>query len=189
MHPSLFSGCATILFTLFFLAFSSGATAQVKIWEAISIDRHRFQILANFNNEAVLDRETGLIWERTLSSEFPDPQTNWVVNCSVDRHTGGKYGWRLPTVAELSSLLKPPGAGEGGNAHPPNPAFFNYDPDASRKYWSATSAGYDPDHAMFLQIFLVDGDDGTSRPGVIISGESKTMANYAWCVRGGGNIN
>jgi hypothetical protein len=31
--------------------------------------QERFRVLSEFNNEAVLDRETGLVWERTPNSQ------------------------------------------------------------------------------------------------------------------------
>jgi hypothetical protein len=64
----------------------------------------RFVILANFNGEAVLDRETGLVWQRAVS----DAQFDSVAaEFCHESHVGGRYGWRLPTVAEATSLFDP----------------------------------------------------------------------------------
>src|SRR5262245_52999069 len=54
----------------------------------------RFIILPAFNNEAVLDKETGLVWEKS-------PQTvsaRWSVarRTCVEKNVGGQKGWRLP---------------------------------------------------------------------------------------------
>jgi hypothetical protein len=73
----------------------------------------RFVVLANWNNEAVLDRETGLVWERTpfayRAGAFPYPAAAtfsqaWDA-CQVFDAIGGRVGWRLPRIAELLSLL------------------------------------------------------------------------------------
>jgi len=65
----------------------------------------RFVVLSNFNNEAVLDRETGLVWERTpnLSSSFP-----WrsAAEGCISAPIGGRMGWRVPTVSEMGSLFE-----------------------------------------------------------------------------------
>jgi hypothetical protein len=55
------------------------------------------------NDAAVLDRETGLAWERTGG----DNQTDWdsAIRDCHDRNVGNRGGWRLPAVAELLSLL------------------------------------------------------------------------------------
>ena len=54
----------------------------------------RFEILNKFNDEAVLDKETQLVWERTLQS-FPAP---WHLarHFCANKRISGRMGWRLP---------------------------------------------------------------------------------------------
>lgn len=62
----------------------------------------RFRCVMN-NGEAVLDRETGLVWQRAVSTEG----TEWVGarHACATAETGGRTGWRLPDLVELFSLL------------------------------------------------------------------------------------
>jgi len=67
-------------------------------WSQTLAPNVRFLILSNFNGHAVLDRETGLIWSRQSQVE------------AAARFAGcfalaGQYGWRLPSVSELQSLI------------------------------------------------------------------------------------
>src|SRR5262249_61948747 len=68
----------------------------------------RFTVLPLFNNEAVLDKETGLVWEQS-----PDSTSfAWaaaIAHC-YQQDVGGRKGWRLPTVEELARLLEPTGS-------------------------------------------------------------------------------
>jgi hypothetical protein len=61
----------------------------------------RFNVLSSFSCVAVLDRETGLVWEQTPDS------TAFTWAAALDHCTmlldGGKLGWRLPTDEELGS--------------------------------------------------------------------------------------
>jgi len=54
---------------------------------------------------AVLDKETGLVWERDTNNTMGD----WYDACDYcyNLALGGRKGWRLPTVEELSSLVDP----------------------------------------------------------------------------------
>jgi len=56
-----------------------------------------------FDGLAVLDHETGLVWERVPSTAT----MNWAFATQVcsDRELSNRFGWRLPTVAELTSLV------------------------------------------------------------------------------------
>jgi hypothetical protein len=100
------------------LALSTSAAAQTTApgpyyatpsWDQTLPSSSRFVILSNFNNEAVLDRETGLVWTRSDAGplnwtdahhycvNFPPPGSGLPVP---------RLGWRLPTVQEATSLLE-----------------------------------------------------------------------------------
>lgn len=62
-----------------------------------------FPDLSSIGVAAVLDRETGLVWQRV-----PDTTQRQFANAyhyCAQLSLGGKYGWRLPAVNELASLL------------------------------------------------------------------------------------
>jgi hypothetical protein len=63
----------------------------------------RFIVLANFNGEAVLDRETGLVWQRAVNRFAGTYVTNY--DSCLQEDTGNHLGWRLPTLPELGTLF------------------------------------------------------------------------------------
>jgi hypothetical protein len=74
------------------------------IWDKVLPTAERFVILSAFGGAAVRDNETGLVWQK--SPEFNQSATFYaagVTLCHVAK-TGGRMGWRLPTIPELSSL-------------------------------------------------------------------------------------
>src|SRR5689334_3074165 len=83
------------------MLYAAGA-AGFPSWSS-KFTKGRFTVLPLFNGEAVLDKETGLVWERQ-----PDGNKHtWfesVERCYVVNH-GDRQGWRLPTMEELSSLV------------------------------------------------------------------------------------
>jgi hypothetical protein len=65
----------------------------------------RFVILPAFSNDAVLDKETDLVWEKspqTTSARWTEARRM----CS-EKNVGGQKGWRLPSLEELQSLVDP----------------------------------------------------------------------------------
>lgn len=72
-------------------------------WAKTKDGAKRWKILKNFNNEAALDGETGLIWEVTpLASNVTFRQASYIC---LNRVVGGRHGFRLPTAAEFSSIV------------------------------------------------------------------------------------
>lgn len=143
-------------------------------WDQKLPARQRFAVLAAFNNEAVLDKETGLVWEKS-------PQTapsNWnkARGACLRNVTGGRQGWRLPSIVELTSLLDPSLAPvpTGGLLLPVGHPFTNL---FSGNYWSATTFAEDPTRAWF--VFLEDGVTGS------FPKAASTGIFQVWCVRGG----
>jgi hypothetical protein len=129
----------------------------------------RFVVLLDWNGEAVLDRETGLVWERS-----PDPTTaTWsdARFACMGRATGNRRGWRLPSVHELASLVDPSVA--PGPTLPVGHPFTNVLSDV---YWSATSDAENPTFAWNMGF-----DDG------FVGNSVKTFIFQVWCVRGGMN--
>jgi Protein of unknown function (DUF1566) len=126
----------------------------------------RFVVLSNFNSEAVLDRETGLVWERS-----PDAQLFFwisaVFHCSMTK-VGNRMGWRLPTVAELTSLIDP-----ATSVPPAGHPFVNVQ---QLDYWSGTSNMRNFDFGFTFELY------GLNR---LLNRQRDQAMAYVWCVRGG----
>ncbi|MFC1889670.1 DUF1566 domain-containing protein [Thermodesulfobacteriota bacterium] len=132
-----------------------------------SCNSSRFECV--MNDEAVLDKETGLVWELRPSTTPWDWNAALHVcwNLRIDNH----MGWRLPTPAELSSLI------DTTHQEPalpwPNP-FRQYQSEWDDYYWSSATHNDATDHAHTVSFFA--GSVGS---------QTKTEPHYFWCVRGG----
>ena len=139
----------------------------------------RFVVLADFNNEAVLDKETGLVWERSPSTSERDW---WKANDYCDElSVGNRKGYRLPTKQELASLVDPSVPDKMGPKLPSSHPFSNVQWSFDTHYWSATS--YVSDIFVYfarLQAF------GGGYPGVTAA--NKYSDFFVWCVRGGQGV-
>jgi hypothetical protein len=125
----------------------------------------RFQLV--LGGAAVLDRETGLVWERTPSTAGVD-WTTAVVDCWL-LPGPGRYGWRLPTMEELASLW---------DLTQKNPALPVGHPFSigNTYYWSASTAPYQLTIALGVHFGLGE---------YFSSGKSGAGSVRKWCVRGG----
>lgn len=149
----LVAGCGT----------GGGAGNHTLRWDTNNPPASRF---ATAFPGAVLDKNTGLVWEQS-----PDSSTNrtwsealfWCVNRTV----GGTSGWRQPSVVELKSLLD----FSLPAPHVPASVFSGVQ---GGHYWSATTNAEFPTDA-----WKVDFTDGLA----LVDG--KSGSNHAWCARGG----
>jgi hypothetical protein len=141
-------------------------------WSTVINGSLRFRVLTGFNNAAVLDKETGLVWERSPDSGTRD----WLVahRFCIDRAVGNRTrkGWRLPTVQEIVSLVDPTRAAPSLPAGHP---FTNVEPDF---YWSATTFGENPALAWGAGF-----ENNLTEPGARFT--DKTTKRFVWCVRSG----
>ena len=118
---------------------------------------------------AVLDKNTGLVWEQAPGTGAYSwfGATSYCVNKAVPA-SGGTRGWRLPSVAELASLIDP------SLPAPFVPASV-FTGVQSANYWSATLSANDPTFAWNVNF---------SNGNVHNDGHG---SDHAWCVRGGMN--
>jgi hypothetical protein len=134
-------------------------------WDKVLPAAQRFTVLAGFNNEAVRDNQTGLVWEKS-------PATTTVVQnvatgTCINKTVGLQKGWRLPSIPELASLIDP------SNSNPTLPTghpFLNVQPSL---YWSASTFAEDQTAAWHVGF-----DNGEVQTG------PKAQTWRAWCVRG-----
>ncbi len=133
----------------------------------------RFEVV--LDGEGVLDKETGLVWQQSPNNS----QWTWagaIAHCSYF-YTGGRYGWHLPTVEQLTSLidrsvdtpLKLPAG------HP----FGQVEVSVDFGYWTASTYPGAPDFAF--EVVFSTADFGGADKG--------TNDRYVWCVRGGQSYN
>jgi hypothetical protein len=125
---------------------------------------------ATWSDDLVLDRETGLVWERK-----PNYASNWIDaldHCYGDMTKGGRKGWRLAKIEELASLVEPE---ETNPALPDGHPFSIFSGVSLSDYWSSTVDGDDPSRVLALDSY---------------DGEFKSIAKsffdgISLCVRGG----
>jgi hypothetical protein len=126
--------------------------------------------------QAVLDRETGLVWQRVPAEPRAFEWHEARQFCRTE-NTGWRQGWRLPSVEELSSLLDlspaPVGPGLPGG-HP-----FDLH-ESTPVFWSAS---VDDSDATFGYAVVFVGEQPDTVPGVRVF--PKNFRLRAWCVRGG----
>ncbi len=127
----------------------------------------RFELV--LGGAAVLDHETGLVWEQSPNGTTTYAWTNAFLACQ-DMNIGNRLGWRLPTIEELASLVDPTVASPGPTLPSGNP-FSNVQQGV---YWSATS----------WPALLTDTAWGMSLSSGHASGNGKANTFYVWCVRG-----
>lgn len=133
-------------------------------YQILSADK-RFALV--MNDEAVLDKETGLVWERSPSIEIME-QLEDSIKYAYDKIIANRKGWRLPTIEELSSLV------DTTQKNPSLPQVHPFHNIQSGFYYSRTKSG-----SIGTTTYIewgVDFSDGHA-----------TMygARYIWCVRGG----
>jgi hypothetical protein len=136
-------------------------------WDQTLPSSTRFIVLSNMDGEAVLDRETGLVWQRS-----PDSLVGgWGAShqrCNI-LGVARRMGWRLPTVQELASLL------DFNQVAPVLPAGHPFLNAEFGDYWSAT-----PDIEADFLAWGVSFDTGN-----VVFRRDKTNSLLTWCVRGG----
>jgi hypothetical protein len=133
-------------------------------WSQILPAAERFVVV--MGDAAVLDKETGLVWERDTVSSL----RNWndaIYYCYAS-NLGGRKGWRLPSVEELSSLIDP------AQNNPALPAGHPFTNVHASYYWSSTTYAGNPGGAWSV---------GFSGGGV--NDYDKYDSLYVRCVRGG----
>jgi len=157
----------------------------------------RFVLLSNFSGPicdpviflcvpgpvAVLDRDTGLVWER--SPDGTKRNRRLAAAACHDKVIGGRKGWRLPTISELASLVDPSRSGPAlAEGHPflnvrVGPGVFQV------HYWSSSAfpeeAGLlGPPFPVTFDTEVMDMQDGSVK-----NAHSTVSALLSWCVRGG----
>jgi hypothetical protein len=174
MKQRLMHGCAFVGAVLFALA---AGPAGADAWDQTLASNKRFVVLSNMNSEAVLDRETELVWQRSTSGNNSWP--GGVASCQNAR-TGGRFGWRLPTVQELGSLLDP-----NATSGPPLPLGHPFiGIPASAFFWTATSSANNP--GLITPVLWGSAPPPANffvQVGALSVGQDGSLG--VWCVRGG----
>jgi Protein of unknown function (DUF1566) len=154
-------------------------------WDEKINGHHRFKVLREFDGAAVLDKETGRVWEQSPSmktfcwtASASCPATGLVdapdaLSYCYQLQVGGRKGWRVPTIEELASLVD---ISQGSPTTPALPAGhpFNVRPTP---HWSATTNASDASRA-----WAVGFATGS------VFNPVKTADREVWCVRGGQGI-
>jgi hypothetical protein len=139
-------------------------TAAVPTWSQILPAAQRFALV--MASAAVLDKETRLVWQKSTDSAVKTWEN--ANSYCYDLNLGGRKGWRLPSVEELSSLVDP------ARSNPALPAGHPFTNVHSTTYWSSTTGASYPGNAWYVHF-------GTGKVYYLDKGNNL----YVRCVRGG----
>jgi hypothetical protein len=134
-----------------------------------------------FGGVAVRDNETGLVWERTPTSDtYPwvqiqDQVTTAREYCAFSM-VGGHMGWRLPSLQELTSLADPTLSDNAGTLTLPPGHPFSNAKGVNYAYWTSTTMAENPNMAYLMSFAKIGG---------WVPFNAKDVKMGAWCVRGG----
>jgi len=155
-------------------ATAAGPYYAMPSWDQTLPASTRFIVLSNMGSAAVLDRETGLVWEQSPTA--PPTVPNTFIFVTAQSHcneltVGTRKGWRLPTIQELASLVDPT------QSNPALPAGHPFSNVQSFNYWSATTYAFFTGNAWVVN--FVSGKVGP---------DDKSTLYFVWCVRGGQGV-
>ena len=143
-------------------------------WDQTLPAATRFIVLSNMNSDAVLDRETGLVWEKSPDVTLKVQWADATFDCAR-KNVGGRRGWKLPSIPELASLLDGDVANTSSPRLPPGHPFLNV--QTSTSYWSTTTFDVGiPGITAAFTVGFRGGDVGVF---------NRTSLIFVWCVRGG----
>jgi len=152
-------------------------------WNKVINDPIRFETV--MNSEAVLDKETCLVWERHPDEVEQIPIFDVLIPVPLAFHCanlvkGGRKGWRPPTVEELTSLID---LSQTLPALPQNNPFIDIQ---SQPYLTSSSnplsenglGGIFGTETGDFTVSMADGNLGSTL-------DETDSFPLAWCVRGG----
>ena len=139
-------------------------------WDQKLTGAERFKYV--LGSQGVLDKETGLVWEQSpWWTGIPSTsQFTWVqaVSHCIRLKLGGRYGWHMPTIEQLASLI------DDSQLNPTLPSGHPFSNVQSDYYWSATTLANTTTSAWDVHFGVG-----------ILSAGPYTNTSYSWCVRGG----
>jgi hypothetical protein len=178
MKRALFALFAALFsLPLFAQTVANGPYYATPSWDQTLPAAQRFIVLANFNSQSVLDRETGLVWERT-----PIGTTRVWFSAQTYCNTltvGSRKGWRLPTIQEFMSLVDMSVAA-------PSVPFLRFSTGhpfvaSGGRFWTANTASNNTGHVEIA--WTVETTNGDLIPEI-----KSNTGPLIWCVRGGQGV-
>ncbi len=146
---------------------SADVNPGVNSWSQKIPGGERFELV--LDGQAVLDNETDLVWTQN-AGRYQDTWEWANDECISHEDAGGRFGWHLPTVSQLASLV------DETQLNPKLPAGHPFTYEYGDIFWTSTTA---PHSAHLLNAYVVNFSTG------IVRKTWKGNRYHMWCVRGG----